>query len=145
MAAANDHRWVVAFAGARDSYQVPVALHESGLLRRLVTDFYAPLDQPVPAAIATVLPSRVRSKLRKRFDPRLPSRLVESHSSYAIENWWEFDGWMHRVGSLGERAGRIAAKEDSSILTYAHLATSAFAAVGSGRRRWSRCSLTQSQ
>ena len=41
---------------------------------------------------------------------------------------------MHRVGSLGTHAGRIAAKEHSSILTYAHLATSAFAAVGSGRK-----------
>ena len=40
MAAANDHRWVVAFAGARDSYQVPIALHEAGLLQTLVTDFY---------------------------------------------------------------------------------------------------------
>ena len=134
MATANDHRWVVAFAGARDSYQVPIALHESGLLQTLVTDFYAPLDRPLPAAVAEMLPSLVRSKLRRRFDPALPSRLVESHSAYALKNWWEPDGWMHRVGSLGERAGQIAAKERCSIVSYAHLATSAFAAVGSGRK-----------
>lgn len=72
MATANDHRWVVAFAGARDSYQVPIALHQSGLLQTLVTDFYAPLDQPVPAAVADLLPSLLRSKLRKRFDAALP-------------------------------------------------------------------------
>jgi glycosyltransferase involved in cell wall biosynthesis len=85
MATANDHRWVVAFAGARDSYQVPVALHESGLLQRLVTDFYAPLDRPLPAAVAEVLPSLVRSKLRRRFDPGLPSRLVEEGDRFLPE------------------------------------------------------------
>lgn len=72
MATTNDHRWVVVFAGARDSYQVPVALHESGLLHKLVTDSYAPLDRPLPAAVAEVLPSPMRSKLRRRFGPALP-------------------------------------------------------------------------
>lgn len=134
MATANDHRWVVAFAGARDSYQVPIALHESGLLHKLVTDSYTPLDRPLPAAVAEVLPSPMRSKLRRRFSPALPSRLVKSHSAYPIRNWWEPDGWMYRVGSLGERAGQIAAKEHCSILAYAHLATSAFAGVGSRRK-----------
>lgn len=134
MATTNDHRWVVVFAGARDSYQVPVALHESGVLHKLVTDSYAPLDRPLPAAVAEVLPSPMRSKLRRRFGPALPSRLVKSHSAYAIKNWWEPDGWMYRVGSLGERGGQIAAKEDCSILAYAHLATSAFAGVGSRRK-----------
>src|ERR1700726_3743351 len=33
---------VVAFAGARDAYQVPLALAEAGLLERLVTDRYLP-------------------------------------------------------------------------------------------------------
>ena|SRR5215469_6428102 len=45
MVTANDHRWVVAFAGARDSYPVPIALPESGWLQTLVTDFYASLDR----------------------------------------------------------------------------------------------------
>jgi hypothetical protein len=32
--------WVAVFAGARDGYQVPIALKEAGLLKTLVTDFY---------------------------------------------------------------------------------------------------------
>jgi len=41
---------------------------------------------------------------------------------------------MHRVGSLGERAGSLAAKQDCSILAYSHVATSAFAAAGGGKK-----------
>lgn len=36
---------VVALAGARDHYQLPLALHEGRLLQRLVTDLYWPIDQ----------------------------------------------------------------------------------------------------
>ncbi|MFY9609940.1 MAG: hypothetical protein WAU45_15135, partial [Blastocatellia bacterium] len=36
---------VVALAGARDGYQLPLALHEGGLLERLVTDLYWPADK----------------------------------------------------------------------------------------------------
>ena len=38
-------RWIVVGAGARDGYQVPIALHDTGLLDRFFTDFYAPLDR----------------------------------------------------------------------------------------------------
>src|SRR2546423_1769686 len=47
MPSANDERWVVAFAGARDSYQVPTALHDSGLLQM----------QPYPAGLKAALKS----------------------------------------------------------------------------------------
>src|SRR6478672_8211944 len=36
---------VVALAGARDYYQLPLALHEAGLLEALVTDMYWPDDR----------------------------------------------------------------------------------------------------
>ena len=36
------YQYVVAMFGARDSYQVPLALYNENLLSRLVTDFYAP-------------------------------------------------------------------------------------------------------
>ncbi|PYY10678.1 MAG: hypothetical protein DMG61_21065 [Acidobacteria bacterium] len=132
--AKTNPRWVVAFPGARDAYQLPIALRESGLLQTLVTDFYAPLDRRVLANASRLFPSSLRSKLTRRFDPALPSKSVESHAHYAIQNWWDADGWMQRVGSLGERAGRIAARERCSILAYAHVATSAFAAAGVGAK-----------
>jgi len=127
MATAND-QWVVVSAGARDSYNIPIALHEAGLLRRLVTDFYLSLDRPSMAVATRMLPSGIRSKISRRFDPALPSAFVQSQLNYAIRNWWKPNDWMRRVGSLGERAGRIAAGERCSIFAYAHVATSAFAA-----------------
>ena len=134
MATTNNHLWVVASAGARDSYQVPIALHESGLLKTLVTDFYAPLDLPLIATASNVLPLAMRSKLSRRFSPSLPSRLVLSHLPYALRNWWEPEAWIDCVGSLGEYAARIADRHDCSILAYAHVATTAFT-VGRGGRR----------
>ena len=134
MAAANDHRWVVAFAGARDSYQLPIALHEAGLLHTLVTDFYAPLDRGILASVSRLLPSSLHTKIARRFDPALPSKFVESHVGYALKNWWDPESWMDRVGSLGEQAGRIAARHDCSVLAYAHVATPAFSAASAGRR-----------
>ena len=38
--------FVCAINGSRDCYQVPAALHEAGLLRRFVTDYYAPEVPP---------------------------------------------------------------------------------------------------
>lgn len=38
--------WVCVFNRNRDNYQVPLALHEAGLLETLVTDFYAPDSVP---------------------------------------------------------------------------------------------------
>ena len=134
MATGNDHRWVVAFAGARDSYQVPIALHEFGLLQTLVTDFYAPLDRGVFTRASRLLPSSLRTKIARRFDPALPSKFIESHLDYAIKNWWEPESWTDRVGSLGEQAGRVAARQNCSILAYAHVATTAFSTAGTGTR-----------
>ena len=45
MLEAGDPKAVVALAGARDHYQLPLALHEDGLLEKLVTDMYWPADK----------------------------------------------------------------------------------------------------
>jgi len=134
MAAANDHRWVVAFPGARDSYQVPIALHEAGLLQTLVTDFYAPLDRGVFASASRLLPSRLQTKIARRFDPALPSKFVESHLHYAVKNWWD-----PKVGSIALDhwvSGQAESQppHNSSILSYAHVATAAFSAASAGKR-----------
>lgn len=60
--------FVCAINGGRDGYQVPVALHESGMLARFVTDYYAS-DRPqswLPAAMA------------RRHHPALPSDRVSN-------------------------------------------------------------------
>src|SRR5436305_14528002 len=51
---------VVVLAGARDYYQLPLALHEAGLLRSLVTDMYWPADRRwFSGSIGRLLPARV--------------------------------------------------------------------------------------
>ena len=123
--------WVVVFAGARDSYQVPVALHQAGLLNTLVTDYYCSLDRRFAATLCSLLPSSILSKVKRRFHSALPSTLVDSHPSYAIANWLHPDEWTKRVHLLGHKAGSLAAKERCSIVAYSHVATGAFARAGS--------------
>jgi len=62
--------YVVAFAGARDAYQVPLALEERGRLAKLVTDLYVP--EPL-AAVARRLGAGARlERASRRSMPGLP-------------------------------------------------------------------------
>jgi glycosyltransferase involved in cell wall biosynthesis len=119
--------WVVVFAGARDSYQVPIALQEAGLLEKFVTDFYSPLDKPFALTAFALLPGSMQSKLRRRFHPALSSDLVEWNLKYALRNLRHPEDWPRQVHLPGRRAGRIAMERGSALLAYAHVATSAFA------------------
>jgi hypothetical protein len=114
------------FAGARDSYQVPIGLYEGGLLNSLVTDFYAPLDYPLAYGARKLLPRSLQAKLSRRFHPRLPSRSVHSELRYTIRTARHPHDGPEHVGLLGTRAARIAAENASGILAYSHVASSAF-------------------
>jgi glycosyltransferase involved in cell wall biosynthesis len=119
--------WVVVFAGARDSYQVPLALHEASLLQTLVTDFYSPLDVPLVHSVCELFPASLRSKLGRRFHAGLPSRVVRSQLRYALQSFRRPQDWAAQAPILGESAGRLAAKRNSALLAYPHVASSAFA------------------
>src|SRR3712207_6229197 len=67
----------VVHRGARDAYQVALALSEAGLLDRLVTDLYWPADARWAAWCERALPGRVRSPLGQRAAARLPGSQVE--------------------------------------------------------------------
>src|SRR2546423_6646558 len=65
---------VVVLAGARDHYQLPLALHEAGLLRSLVTDMYWPADRRwFSGSVGRLLPARVTAA---RYCVGLDSRRV---------------------------------------------------------------------
>ncbi|HVH87499.1 MAG TPA: glycosyltransferase family 4 protein [Terriglobales bacterium] len=64
--------------------------------------------------------------MRKRFNPDLPSRLVQSCPRYAITTWRRPDAWIDNLELLGKPAGITAAINDCGILAYSHVATSAF-------------------
>src|SRR5258707_7007681 len=66
--------FVCAFRGRRDSYEVPLALAESGNLERFVTDYY----QTRTLSFATrFLPARLREKLERRWKDGIPPEKVE--------------------------------------------------------------------
>jgi glycosyltransferase involved in cell wall biosynthesis len=69
--------------GARDYYEVALALDQSGMLHKLRTDFYTP--------------GRLRSRIRKRYNPGLPSRKTSSNFFVFVAS-----GLMHRLIS-GQR------------------------------------------
>jgi glycosyltransferase involved in cell wall biosynthesis len=73
-------RYVTAFAGPRDGYEVPLALNEGGMLERLVTDFYLP---DWARGLAPYAPLGLPDALRKRYRAGLSSRFVDN-------NWESF-------------------------------------------------------
>src|SRR6266567_6631868 len=62
-------KFVCAFRGRRDSYQVPLALAEAGLLDQFITDAYA---MPWTNAVGRLVPHSVRAKLDFRCEPGIP-------------------------------------------------------------------------
>lgn len=121
-------RWIVAAGGRRDSYQVPIALHEAKRLTAFVTDFYTPLDFAAVRRLTSFLPRAVAGKLKRRYSPNLPSRLVKSCPLASLKGAGGYD-WMEYNRVLGKCAGELAARRGAGIVSYAHLATSAFAEV----------------
>lgn len=71
--------FVCAINGGRDGYQVPAALHQAGLLRRFVTDYYAP-DQP-PGWLPGPMARRHSDLLPKASTVNSPTCFLLQHSA----------------------------------------------------------------
>lgn len=74
---AHPMSYVVAFNRDRDSYQVPLALYERGLLRKLITDIYYP-----DAGLLRSLPGM--SLMKHRRVQGLPSQMTQSIATTVI-------------------------------------------------------------
>lgn len=66
-------RFVCAFYGRRDSYQLPLALHEVDKLDQLIMDAYG---KAWARNLAALGPRRLKDTLRFRQEPGLPERKV---------------------------------------------------------------------
>lgn len=71
--------FVCAINGSRDGYQVPVALYQAGVLRRFVTDYYAP-DRP-PGWLPGPMARRRSAMLPKASTVGTPSCFLIQHSA----------------------------------------------------------------
>lgn len=127
-------RWVVVFNGARDGYQVPLALHEQGMLEALVTDWYTPYDRPAVRALLDRAPAPLRGALLRRFRPGLPSARVRTRPLATLATRLRPATQRDADVRLGEQAGRLARGSGAGVLSYTYYGASAFAAAGGGPR-----------
>ena len=107
--------FVCAINRNRDGYQVPLALHEHGLLARFVTDYYAP-DAP---------PQWLPGPLRRRRAPGLPHAITTSaRASFVLQSGAEVARLpMARVFAvtdrlLGRKAARVAIRQRANLYCY---------------------------
>jgi glycosyltransferase involved in cell wall biosynthesis len=84
MSLIESNKYICAFRGRRDYYQVPVALAENELLEEFITDAYA---GSALRAFAGLLPKRMREKIRSRYEPNVPYARVKCiWASAAVEH-----------------------------------------------------------
>lgn len=123
-------KYVCAFRGRRDSYQVPIALQEAGLLDQCITDAYA---MPWVQMLCRRAPPSIRKKVEFRSDSRLPADRVRCLWGTTL-----YEHLRHQVGCRPEltlqrcdrlmslAAGNQAAKTQSDLLLYSPYAWEAF-------------------
>ena len=127
---------MTAFNGSRDYYEIPLALHELGLLERHVSDMYLP--------DALVLPARyLYPRALSRHRPGLPSKKVHPVGRALLPQVMELarhrtkapGGYASIDRSLSLEAARIAARTESDLFLHSGYALWAFERHP-GRRRW---------
>jgi glycosyltransferase involved in cell wall biosynthesis len=126
---------VVALAGARDHYQLPLALQEGDLLEALVTDAYWPADRSWFAPLKVLLPTHL---LQARVCAGLPSSRVKvvpgAMAAAAIAHATKGRRWgpsaallnRHKDRLLGKTAGQLAVRSHAGLFCYSYYAYDAF-------------------
>lgn len=133
------NRYVCAFRGRRDSYQVPLALAEADLLDQFITDAYA---VPWLTAVTGLAPQSVRPKIDARSEPGIPIKRVRCLWGATI-----IEHVRHRLGfapmttynkldrEFSRAACRRAQQTGSNLFLYSPYAWEAFTATYSHKPR----------
>jgi glycosyltransferase involved in cell wall biosynthesis len=124
-------KWVVIFSGARDRYQVPLALAMKGQLAKLVTDFYAP-QHGTPLA-GHLISERICAKISRRYEYHLGSRLVMWSLVGLLSDYLLKRPQADRDRHLATRAGNLARRSECGLLSYSYYGYDAFHAYGINR------------
>ncbi|MGB3797319.1 MAG: glycosyltransferase family 4 protein [Alteraurantiacibacter sp.] len=125
-------KFVCAFRGRRDDYQVPLALDDAALLDAFLTDFYA---TPLLATASRLLPSRLQEQVRARCKAGLPADVVRQFPVMAMrEALVKSDPARaarlrdrHDV-QLSQAAARLAQSNGANLFLYSAYAAEAFEA-----------------
>jgi len=120
-------RFVTAFVGARDRYELPLALYEMNRLEAHVCDFYYP-DALMDKSLG--LPR----KLRNRHRDGLPSRMVNVDlgsmaRKYLFPAGRDPDPYLAVDRSLSLAAARLARRTGTHLFLHSHYAYWGFAAL----------------
>lgn len=124
---------VVVLAGARDKYQLPLALDEGNLLRSLVTDVYFPARQGLSARLLkTVLSEKA---LLKRSCTGLDDRKVTVskrallvYLAMKLQPHLKLNRLKDRM--LSAKAGQLAIDTNTALFCYSYYASEAFKSAG---------------
>jgi glycosyltransferase involved in cell wall biosynthesis len=123
---------VVVLAGARDQYQVPLALAEAGLLQTLVTDSYWPADRKwFSRSAGKLLPPRlVAARYCAGLDSRRVRLSVKALGSVALMKALRTARLnRYKDAALSRKALRLAIKEGAALFAYSYYASEAFKAT----------------
>ena len=132
---------VVVHGGARDSYQLAVALSEAGLLEALVTDLFWPSERPWAQWMLPRLSPRWRELVLRRSMPALPSASVvqlvgDGLRGVALDRWSQASFSVRRLSTriadaaLGRTAGRRARTCGAGLVAYSYFAYHAITEYG---------------
>ena len=130
-------RWVVAHLGARDRYQLPLALHESGQLETFVTDWYSPLDFFFMDSFLKCVPQSFGSTFTRRYLNELPSKLVKDMKLSCVRKLLlRTDIAEIKLNrKLGEYAAQIASNSGSNLLITSYYGWAAFPRLNEGTKK----------
>lgn len=103
---------VTCHSGARDSYELSIALNKCNLLERLVTDLY--------------LPSFLGSFLAKRYSSDLPPGKVHSLFRNFVSQKLLKNSYTNKDRRISLSAYKIARKTNSNLFLYSYTACEAF-------------------
>lgn len=128
---------VIVHAGARDSYQLALAMSEAGMLKALVTDLYSLEDRKWTRTLHSLIPRAWVSLINKRKHPDLPSSRVRTFFwrglwTLLLQKWRGApSGFTQRTARrldsvLGRKAGRIATSAACDLVSYSYYGYDAF-------------------
>lgn len=130
-------RAVVVHAGARDAYQLALALSEAGLLEALVTDLFWTRDRLSTRVLERLLPARAVAMLHQRSAVGLPAGKVRQARlaglrTLAFEKIAAVPAGLRRRAqraadaALGRAAGRLAQRREAALVSYSYYGFDAF-------------------
>jgi hypothetical protein len=131
---------VVVHAGARDSYQLAIALCEANLLQTLVTDLFLPSDRTWLRHLANRLSPAFADMLARR-SAAIPSsqihlKLLDGLRILALEKLPRIPLNVRRTtqraadANLGRAAGNLARRTQAGLITYSYYGFDAIRSYG---------------